>query len=91
MEVVQTNWIKGSQKRRKEKATGIRLENRAATQQNQKWSLDFVADALSNGKRIRLLNVVDDFTRECLKIVVDTSWTYAKTIEIVGFCNCSMR
>ena len=40
---------------------------------NQRWSLDFVSDALSSGRRFRVLAVVDDFTRECLGLVVDTS------------------
>ncbi len=33
---------------------------------NQRWSLDFVSDALNSGRRFRVLTVVDDFTRECL-------------------------
>ena len=40
---------------------------------NQRWSLDFVSDALNNGRRFRVLTVVDDYTRECLALVVDTS------------------
>ena len=40
---------------------------------NQRWSLDFVHDMLDSGRRIRTLNIVDDFTRECLAIEVDTS------------------
>jgi len=32
---------------------------------NERWSLDFVHDSLQSGRRIRTLNVVDDFTREC--------------------------
>jgi len=40
---------------------------------NQRWSLDFVADQLVDGRRFRVLVVVDDFTRECLALVVDTS------------------
>ena len=40
---------------------------------NQRWSLDFVSDALSNGRRFRVLTVVDDLTRECLGLVADTS------------------
>ena len=35
------------------------------------WSIDFVMDGLANGKRIKCLTVVDDFTRECLDIAVD--------------------
>ena len=40
---------------------------------NQRWSLDFVSDGLSDGRRFRVLAVVDDFTRECLCLVADTS------------------
>jgi len=38
---------------------------------NEVWSIDFVMDALANGRRIKCLTVVDDFTRECLAIAVD--------------------
>src|SRR5260370_35397527 len=40
---------------------------------NQRWSMDFVSDALTDGRRFRILAVVDDFTRECLCLVADTS------------------
>jgi putative transposase len=40
---------------------------------NQHWSLDFVHDQLATGRRFRVLNIVDDVTRECLRAVVDTS------------------
>ena len=40
---------------------------------NQRWSLDFVHDRLANGRALRMLNIVDDHTRECLWIEVDTS------------------
>ena len=40
---------------------------------NQRWSLDFVADALASGRRFRILTLVDDFTRECLALVADNS------------------
>jgi putative transposase len=42
---------------------------------NLRWSLDFVADTLMSGRRFRILTLVDDFTRECLGPVVDTSLT----------------
>ena len=38
---------------------------------NEVWSIDFVMDALANGRRIKCLTIVDDFTRECLEITVD--------------------
>jgi putative transposase len=40
---------------------------------NQRWSLDFLSDAFSDGRRFRILAIVDDFTRECLALVPDTS------------------
>jgi putative transposase len=40
---------------------------------NQRWSLDFLSDAFADGRRFRILAIVDDFTRECLALVVDTS------------------
>jgi putative transposase len=40
---------------------------------NQRWSLDFVSDSLSCGRRFRILNVIDDFSRGCLAAVVDRS------------------
>lgn len=43
------------------------------TTYNERCSLDFVHDTLRNGRRIRTLNIVDDFRRECLAIEVDTS------------------
>ena len=40
---------------------------------NQEWSIDFVSDALANGRAIRCLTVLDDFTKEAPAIEVDTS------------------
>ena len=40
---------------------------------NDRWSLDFVSDQLTDGRRFRILAVVDDCTRECLALVADTS------------------
>jgi putative transposase len=48
-----------------------RLERAEITAPNQVWSMDFVSDALFNGKRLRALTVVDAFTRQCLAIEVD--------------------
>ena len=40
---------------------------------NQQWSLDFVSDRLTDGRRFRMLTVVDTCTRECLALIADTS------------------
>ncbi len=45
---------------------------------SQRWSLDFVSHALNSGRRFRVLAVMDDFTRECLALVVDTSLSGAR-------------
>ena len=40
---------------------------------NERWSVDFVSDQLATGRRLRVFNVVDDFTRECVLQIVDFS------------------
>lgn len=40
---------------------------------NARWPLDFVHDQFANGRRFRILNVVDDVTRDCLAAIPDTS------------------
>jgi len=57
----------------RKRALGTRVIAMALTRKNQEWSLDFVHDVLANGRRIRMLTVVDDFSRESIKIAVDTS------------------
>ena len=47
---------------------------RACTAANQEWALDFVHDAVESGRAIRVLSVVDAYTRECLALEVDTSF-----------------
>lgn len=48
---------------------------------NDRWSLDFISDALTDGRRFRVLAVVDDFTRECLALVADTSLSGARVVR----------
>lgn len=60
-------------RRGRKRAVGTRAPMLVPTDPNQRWSLDFVSDALSDGRRFRALNVVDDFAREALTILVDTS------------------
>ena len=57
----------------RKRALGTRLPLALPEAPNQRWSLDFVSDALNSGRRFRVLAVVDDFTRECLALVVDVS------------------
>ena len=57
----------------RKRALGTRAPMTLPQGVNQRWSLDFVADVLADGRRFRVLVIVDDFTRECLALVVDTS------------------
>ncbi len=57
----------------RKRALGTRAPMTMPQGPNQRWSLDFVADQFVDGRRFRVLVVVDDFTRECLALVVDTS------------------
>jgi putative transposase len=43
-----------------------------ASRHNQQWAIDFVHDRMANGRTIRVLSVMDTFTRECLALEVDT-------------------
>ncbi|MDH4910066.1 IS3 family transposase [Xanthomonas euvesicatoria] len=56
---------------RRRKAAAHRLERTVLTAPNQVWSMDFVADALFDGRRFRALTVVDNFTKESLAIEVN--------------------
>ena len=55
------------------KAVGTRAPILVEARPNARWSLDFVHDQFANGQRFRVLNVVDDVTRECLAAIPDTS------------------
>jgi putative transposase len=57
----------------RKRALGTRAPMTIPQGPNQRWSLDFVSDALGDARRFRVLAVVDDFTRECLALVADTS------------------
>jgi putative transposase len=48
---------------------------------NQRWSLDFVSDTLTDGRRFRILAMVDDYTRECLCLVADTSLSGLRVVR----------
>jgi putative transposase len=48
---------------------------------SQRWSLDFVSDAFMNGRRFRILIVVDDFACENIALVADTSLSGARVVR----------
>ncbi len=57
----------------RKRALGTRRPMLVPDRPNERWSLDFVSDAFTDGRRFRVLAIVDDFSRECLGLVADTS------------------
>lgn len=62
----------------RKRALGTRAPMAVPQDKNQRWSLDFVSDTLVDGRRFRILCVIDDFSRECLATVVDNSISGAR-------------
>ena len=60
-----------------------RMERLAATEVNESWSMDFMSDALFNGRRIRLLTLVDNFSRESLVIEVGEHIGSDRVVEVL--------
>jgi putative transposase len=65
----------------RKRALGTRAPMAIPQDRNLRWSLDFVMDTLTSGRRFRILTVVDDFTRECLTLVADTSLTAPRVVR----------
>ena len=57
----------------RKRAIGTRRPIETPLAANQRWSLDFVSDQMTDGRRFRILTVIDNCTRECLALVADTS------------------
>lgn len=63
------------------RALGTRAPMAIPQGADQRWSLDFLSDAMTDGRRFRILAIVDDFTRECLTLVADTSLPALRVIR----------
>ena len=72
-------------RRRKRKRIGAaeRQPLVVPTRPNERWSMDFVSDALNDGRRFRSLNIVDDFIRRCLATEVDTSQPGGRVVRVL--------
>jgi putative transposase len=70
-------------RKRKKIAAQTRLILPPAQRSNERWSMDFVADSLVTGRRFRALTIVDDFSRECPAIEVDTSLGGARVVQVL--------
>jgi len=73
----------GLRRKRGRKRSGVRQPLPEPGAANQVWSVDFMTDAFSSGRRFRTLNIVDDYTRECLAIEVDTSLGGVRVVRVL--------
>lgn len=62
-------------KRRRRMVAAPRAVLAPPTKPNQRWSMDFVSDVTEGGRRFRVLTIVDDFSRRCVALVTETSFT----------------
>jgi len=71
-------------RRKRKRIAGVeRQEKIIALAPNQSWSMDFVSDGFVDGRRLRCLNIVDDFKKECLAIEVDTSLPGRRVVSVL--------
>jgi len=70
-------------RRRKRLTRGDRVPLPVPSQRLERWSMDFMADTLADGRTFRVLNIVDDFTRECVAIEVDKSLPGARVVRVL--------
>ena len=75
-------------RRKGKRPSTARQRLQAASVPNAVWSMDFVADALANGRRLKCLTVADDFTHECVQLAVDhgISGTYVTRLLDQAAC-----
>ncbi len=70
-------------RRRRKRASPLRVIPPRPTRPNEQWGMDFMADRLEDGRRIRILTVEDVFTRECLAVEVDVSLRSARVVSVL--------
>jgi len=70
-------------KRRRKGAAGVRVVMPSPQKPNERWSMDFVTDSIVTGRRFRALAIIDDYSRECPAIEVDTSLGGARVVNVL--------
>lgn len=73
----------GRHKRYRKRRTGDSVPF-SATKPNEVWTVDFVFDACLNGTKLKILSVVDEVTRECLALEVDTRLNARRVRSVLG-------
>lgn len=70
--------------RRRKKLNRPRIPMLLPSRRGERWSMDFVHDQLADGRRFRVLNVVDDYTRECIDQLVETSISGGRVVRFLN-------
>jgi putative transposase len=70
-------------RKRRKLAAGARILLAPPTQLNQRWSMDFMGDSLATGRTFRILNIVDDYSREAVAIEVDSSLPGLRVVRVL--------
>lgn len=70
-------------RRKRKRLVRVGVKASTPTAPNQEWALDFASDAIATGRKIRVLSVIDTFTRECLALEVDTSFASRRVTRVL--------
>lgn len=81
--VYQAAKLQVRRRRRKRLTRGERVPLPLPSRRTERWSMDFMVDTLADGRGFRTLNIVDDFTRECIAIEVDRSLPGLRVVRVL--------
>jgi putative transposase len=82
--IYQAEGLQVGRRRRKRRTKVLRIPMPVPTQQNERWSMDFVRDTLGDGRAFRTLTIVDDCTRESPAIEVDFSIPGDRVVSVLN-------
>ena len=71
-------------RKRKKRAGHLRIEMPEPSRTNERWSMDFMSDQLWRSRRFRLFAIVDDYSRECLALLADTSISGERVTRVLN-------
>lgn len=84
MAVVATRWVTGARASDPRRRVSVRRQQPPATAARHVWAYDSVFDACANGRQLKCLTVIDEYTRECLAIDVAGSIRSGRVIEVLS-------
>ena len=82
--VYQEEGLQIRRRKRRRKVAAVRVPLPAPSRPNQVWAMDFVHDVTDGGRRLRIFAVIDTFTRECLALEVDRSFSGHRVVRALG-------